>query len=320
MKAVFFIKGKVFAIKASIITILVTICGSAILYFNLSCYTVTFFTSLLLGICGSAFVTLIIYSVEYYDLKIKTLEHFYDECFNVIYKFLNIKYLYIKEPIDLVDKYYYELDDNKLIQTMLDQMPVGSKLPDDVIYQIKDTAKKALEDYIRPEFNELPFKASEEMLQEIVSENVIERMEKLKNEINNIIDQYSELNKMSLESAYKAYGQICFLLSNKKNRNEKIYEFLLEPQKEILHEIHNTSYYLEFYRNGESYNLPVVIDYILKLQNSLFREELSNKWHKIYNDYFYKMSERLEIFRASIYQDEPNTSDQKACIAFYYDN
>lgn len=232
-------------------------------------------------------------------------------------KFCNLKYLYFEEPPDLIKAYYGELMLNNRKQKMREQMTGVNELSNDEFFGTKNVAKKALETYHMEDIGaKYSNNITSEELRMLAAGSVTERIETITKEIEAMITQYIELSKTTLREVNNIHSEIYYLFCTAKRRITEMRR-LIEPQEKLINEVKITAYHLKIYRDGELKNLHVVLDYILSLQDKIFRVEKLDRHfeaycsHAVYNDHYYKMLKEIEFFRANIYGIKPDLEKQE---------
>ncbi|NCB52063.1 MAG: hypothetical protein EOM05_11395 [Clostridia bacterium] len=267
---------------------------------------------------------MIIYAVEYFDIKTITLENYYLDAVEINKKLSALDFLAFNEPMDLVKNYIQERSSNTTIKNILENFPGGVRVEAGEHLVPQDTAKHALKQYIMEHEKDAINAIGVENVEEFVEDSINVRYEKYVREINAIMEQYIEISKTNYKKVENAYGNIYFFATDlKKRRCERvmnIYSKLHQPQRDTLNKIKSSAYHFEKYiksqKNNMLNNLPVVIVYILELQDMLFRTEVRDEHHVVYKEYYNNMENELEIFRASIYRDDPVTKENKPFL-FY---
>ena len=265
----------------------------------------TYITTILLGILTSALVSLIIYSVEYNVDKIKVLENFFICASELNNKMSKLDCLIFDEPTELIKSYYTEMLDNKITETQINRLPDGiTILDDDDLFKLNNSVRKELTDYLKLTiYNELSL--SDELTQQMAETSLDMRIDRYTKQILNIKNQYIELSKLSLKDVNNAYGNIYYFKNNKKRRNNIIYNDLLYPQRKMIYEIIN-AFGIQEYNNIFEYEIFTSLIYqILELQKKIFNYKVNDEVLIVNNKFCNDMSDKLEIFRASIYGDDP---------------
>ena len=300
-------KSKVYAIRVSATIVFISLFVACVLTFYCEQTTmITFICSISLNILAGAIVSLIIYFTEYGPTKTDALESYYLASLELSRSFLNLKYLFFKEPDSLIKDKFREEYLNENIQKRINQIPDGISIPDDDFFRLKHNARDKLIEYIRPDYvkgyNTMP----KEEYESILNDEVKLRMEKYREEIELIIDQYINLSKATDREVSNAYGRLYFLLGNKKKSyRSQIYVKHYSPQHDMLSKLKEKIYHLKLYRNGESSNLPVVIDFIIEIQNLLFTVTTDSQWEKVYSSFYDNIDDELEKIRAYMYGVSP---------------
>lgn len=143
-----------------------------------------------------------------------------------------------------------------------------------------------------------------------------QRFNKYFQQINSIVDQYIALGNLDYQEVENAYGKIDYIFNNK--RRESLYNSIHKPLREMLKKIKDSSYHFKLYRNGKSNNISVVIEYILNLQDLIFKKEekdCDGMHHLIiYNECFYEFDRLLEKFRSEIYNQKPEYRERNVVM------
>jgi len=289
------VKGRVFAIRASIVLVMSTF---IFIFFDF----LERIISLFLGIGSSAVVTLVVYAVEYSVVKVRTLENLWLALYNVNTMFNDLKYLFVEEPIELIGP------------LLRDSMFDGTN---------SDAGMKALADWYIEQFErrctELSQNKADDEIQRLGMDKVRTRLDTLIKEIEETIGQYIQLKHNMdrvLREVENEYGETYFLMCNAKKRT-KVFQDLIKPHQELLNALTESAFDLELCIRGRGGNLHFALHRILELQEKIFRVEKWDDHIKVYYEYYDRMSETLEKFRASIYGCEPNLQRRRARIMIF---
>ncbi len=145
-------------------------------------------------------------------------------------------------------------------------------------------------------------RSSNNMCMQMGMDSVESFISKYDQELNKIIAQYIKLSELDYGEVEDAYGNINFLFTNKLNRNEFIYKYLHERQRNLLNKIKLESYHFKNYYNKDT--AVVMLDKILELQKEIFTVEEKQYGKNIYNKYCYEITCNLEFLLQLTYKDK----------------
>ena len=163
-----------------------------------------------LAIFGSALLGLIMSLVEYFSERKKAMEQFWIEAKRVLAQFRKAKYIYFDEPEEIVigciAENYYNKRAKKSAPGVVDIF--GSE--ESHVYQEKYTQWM--------EENEPMLFTENHDIGNKLNQNYISKMENYEKTVNEVIDNYIELSKISLYELDSAYSNLNFIFSNKNIR------------------------------------------------------------------------------------------------------
>lgn len=145
-------------------------------------------------------------------------------------------------------------------------------------------------------------RSSNNMCMQMGMDSVESFISKYDQELNKIIAQYIKLSELDYGEVEDAYGNINFLFTNKLNRNEFIYKYLHERQRNLLNKIKLESYHFKNHYNKDT--AVVMLDKILELQKEIFTVEEKQYGKNIYNKYCYEITCNLEFLLQLTYKDK----------------
>lgn len=245
-----------------------------------------FFMVIMSGIFTSSFVTLIMNCSDYKNEKRNALENYFLVSYNFLSNFKDIKYLYIKEDLDLIRNYYLERSSNELRKNR-------------GIENQNFKAKIALQEWIWKNASKEERKRYKKIKQKYLSDRIENTISDYDKELDKIIKQYIKISQLSYQKIEDAYRNIDFLCTNKLNRNEFIYKFLHQKQSNLLNNIKYESYHFKNYNDKPNI---VMLDKILELQNAIFTVEDKKNGKSIYNQYCYEVTCNLEFLLQLTYK------------------
>ncbi len=260
-----------------------------ILPFNLSEWR-EFVMVIMSGIFSSSFVTLIMNYSDYNNEKRDALVNYYLASSRFMRNFRNVEYLYIGEEIDLIRNYYLERSSNNM------RIKMGMN------QELNYKAKLALQEWIWKNESRETRRQFRKIKQQYLSDRAENLVSKYDQELDKITGQYIKLSELNYREIEDAYGNINFLFANKLNRNEFIYKYLHERQRNLLHKIKMES---DHFKNHYSKDTAVVmLNKILELQKEIFAVEKSKYGKNIYNQYCYEITCNLEFLLQITYKDK----------------
>ena len=248
-----------------------------------------------LAIFGSALLGFIMSLVEYFSERKKAMEQFWIEAQRVLAQFRKAKYIYFDEPEDIVTSCIAENYYNKRAK----ELPPGVA----GIFGPEESHEYR-EKYIQwMEENEpMSFTENDDVCN-ILNQICISRMEGYERTINEVIDSYIELSKISLSELDSAYGNLNFIFANKNIRLRASNE-IFDKIRKIKHKILEETYHFNLYKNNKG-NFAVCMRKAIGVSKALFAEEKKSEdafdYVSIYQKEFDDIEECLEAFRAKIY-------------------
>lgn len=161
-------------------------------------------------------------------------------------------------------------------------------------------AKLALQEWIWKNESKEIRKRCRKIKQKFLSERLESIISEYDQQIEKIMEQYIRLSELRYQEVEDAYRRIDFLFTNKLNRNEFIYKFLHERQRNLLNKIKEESYH---FKNHYSKTTAVVmLNKLLQLQNEIFMVEDKRYGKSIYNQYCYEITCNLEFLLQLTYK------------------
>lgn len=279
-------KSKVLTLKISIFITIISLIISGLFQFNSDLYKNmnNFIVNIATGIFSGSILSVFIYIAEYGTEKTSAMEMYYISSMSYLNKYLKLEYLYFSKESDLLIEYYkYKTSYYK------------SKIDKENIYN------KAIQYY---KIDTMSLNGVGKLLEE--------KLDSYTNAINKSVDSYLELVKNPIKDVNSAYGSMFFFRGQKYRK--KIYNDTYVPLYEMRKYIKDKTYHFELYKNGDTNNLLVIVDILSKLQGKIF--EIVHKTHDgiesdiVYNAFYEKLDEELELFRAKIYRESPEIVDR----------
>lgn len=279
-------KEKVYGLRTSLIITILSLCAALIIKIGLKQTDITdFMYDIMMGVFSGSVLTVLIYMTEYRAIKKNYLENYYIKSIESLGKIGRLKYFDFSDENNLLLEYKREYEENKSCGTN------------------KNDAKLALIEYWER------FEGKRDDLENYL----IRKVDKVKNEIEDVIKSYIELSKFKYRDTEDAYSNLYFFVNQKPRI--KIYNEIHDVQRKLLKNIKEVSAKLEFYRNTKGYNLLIVVDYLEKIQNKLFYTEIkynsSLRTEVIHKKYCEEMEQTIENFRAGIYKVEPQIMENQ---------
>ena len=248
-----------------------------------------------LAIFGSALLGLIMSLVEYFSERKKAMEQFWIEAKRVLAQFRKAKYIYFDEPEEIVigciAENYYNKRAKKSAPGVVDIF--GSE--ESHVYQEKYTQWM--------EENEPMLFTENHDIGNKLNQNYISKMENYEKTVNEVIDNYIELSKISLYELDSAYSNLNFIFSN-KNIRLKAYNEIFNKIRTIKQKILEETYHFNLYKDNKG-NFAVCMNKAIEVSKVLFTEEKKSEdafdYVGIFQKEFDDIEESLETFRAKIY-------------------
>lgn len=232
------------------------------------------------GTFTSALVTLLIGISEYRVERQVALEDFCDANIRFIVDLYNLEYLRFDIPIELLQKYYAEISKVSILEN-------------EIGYMHEHESQKKIKDYLwhhEPEsVKKLYCTPSSKMV--YLKEKFDEVINEYDKQIDTIMKQYIVLaEKMNRQELNKTIARIDFLFGNNKYRKDFIYKRIYAKQTELLGKIKNISYHFGMYYESTNGNKPVMIEFIVDMQNYLFSTRQHNQYLHVYMQYLFDMN------------------------------
>lgn len=105
--------------------------------------------------------------------------------------------------------------------------------------------------------------------------------------------QYINFRSYQSQNLNNTYYELDFVFANKKIRKE-IYKNIYVKHLDIMKLIKEKAWHFENYYKSTGNNKAVMIDYIEKIQNAIFKVITENNSILIYNQYLYDMDVEIE--------------------------
>lgn len=290
------------------ITLIITL-FSCYFYVNSPDYCSTFIFTLSSGAFASAFVTLLLNISSYFVLKRQTLEKIYDIVCFFISNINNLRYLYSIFSEDGLVQYFNEKENNKWKERYNEIDPENKMVLDKKGFNfLKQSYITLNTDFIEKLKEE---GLNDNSIDDIISDEVLNKVDKFDEEFERCIDSYILFSQMSLKDFMLILGDVEFIFS--KSKYNEIYEDFYSPMKNLLNDIRYEVEHFNLYRNGNG-RKSVVLEKIFSLQKKVFLKEDVCDGDKealfIWNKFSDDIELRLEKFRSYIYKIEPEEIDR----------
>lgn len=311
-------KEKSCGLRSSIIILLVSVFISALFHFcSWSWCTLDYLVMLSVGASSSALVTLLIYLSEYKVAKVTTLENYWFTVSHVLDEFRKLEHYYFDIPLSLLKDYFAEQSHIFFVDSLIGQLPEGTPIPNDEFFQYRHDALERWCEVIEPNFQKCKPLMDEAKFKLMLSQTIERDADNYLKKLNKVIDEYILLSKISYKEAENAIGHIGYFTGKKPW--EKLYRNIHKPIREGLKQVRQEAYHFGLYRSGEVNNIPVMLDKLSKLQKHFFKEVGVKNGSSVcvYNYFYDDMSNKLEDFRASIYNCEPVYQEPLCRYSFY---
>lgn len=228
------------------------------------------------GALTSALVTLLISCSEYDVEKQKALEDFCDANIRYISALYNLEYLRIGIPVEMLEEYYSDISQLSLSENMGHEYESEKKIKEYIWAHESDAVK------------ELCATPSAKMV--YLKEDFDKRIEEYDKQIDTIMKQYIALSEnMDKHELTATISRIDFLFGNKKYRKNFLHAEIYMKQLELMSKIQNVSFHFREYYKAENGNKPVMIHFIMEIQNYLFSTERKNDFYIVHMQYLYDM-------------------------------
>lgn len=271
----------------TIITACVSIASliSVLLFYCIGNVTVGYDISL--AIFGSSILGFIMSLIEYFAVKRKTMEIFYEKALVAISAIGKAKYFFTDEPVGLVVNCIAEEWSNKL----LGKAPIHAS-KDKLIEAYKSCLDSIL--------------VNDPALNEHCETWYINKMQEYYKELEKCFDSYIEIANTEFGALDNAYGNLDFIFGNKTLRLW-VYETLYESVKEIRGSAIREAYHFKLYKAGEG-NISACTAFLLKLNQEWFLvKEIDNEdihCVSVYRKHYDTLSDKVEEFRCKIYKQK----------------
>ena len=248
-----------------------------------------------LAVFGSALLGFIMSLVEYFSERKKAMEQFWIEAKRVLAQFRKAEYIYFDEPEDIVTGCIAENYYNKRAK----ELPPGVS----GIFGPEESHEYQKK-YIQWMKENEPMSFTEnDDIGVILNQVCISRMENYEKNVNEVIDNYIELSKISLYELDSAYGNLNFIFSN-KNIRLKAYNEIFNKIRTIKQKILEETYHFNLYKDNKG-NFAVCMNKAIEVSKILFTEKKKSEdaydYVSIYQKEFDDIEESLEVFRTKIY-------------------
>ncbi len=248
-----------------------------------------------LAVFGSALLGFIMSLVEYFSERKKAMEQFWIEAKRVLAQFRKAEYIYFDEPEDIVTGCIAENYYNKRAK----ELPPGVS----GIFGPEESHEYQKKYIQWMEENEPMSFTENDDIGNILNQVCISRMENYEKTVNEVIDNYIELSKISLYELDSAYGNLNFIFSN-KNIRLKAYNEIFNKIRTIKQKILKETYHFNLYKDNKG-NFAVCMNKAIEVSKILFTEKKKSEdaydYVSIYQKEFDDIEESLEVFRTKIY-------------------
>lgn len=248
-----------------------------------------------LAVFGSALLGFIMSLVEYFSERKKAMEQFWIEAKRVLAQFRKAEYIYFDEPEDIVTGCIAENYYNKRAK----ELPPGVS----GIFGPEESHEYQKKYIQWMEENEPMSFTENDDIGNILNQVCISRMENYEKTVNEVIDNYIELSKISLYELDSAYGNLNFIFSN-KNIRLKAYNEIFNKIRTIKQKILEETYHFNLYKDNKG-NFAVCMNKAIEVSKILFTEKKKSEdaydYVSIYQKEFDDIEESLEVFRTKIY-------------------
>lgn len=239
-----------------------------------------------LAIFGSAILGFIISIIQYYAEKRKSMEAFYLESLNLLNTIYKIKYF----------EFVYEK--NKILECIAEEY---KKEFSGSTEEIK--AKKEIIIEISKNYEESALKKDEVL--ELCEKKYDEIIEKTTSDMVDIMNEYIEISRCSLRHLDDTYGGLDFIFGNEKIRC-MAYDNIYSEIRDAFKFVKEKSVHFEKYFKASHGNKPVMLGFLLELNNYFFSENIqsneNSRYILIFNQKYDAISDKLEWFRCKIYR------------------
>lgn len=252
-----------------------------------------------LALLGSAFLGFIMTLVEYFSERKNSMERFLIEANKLANKLLQIQYLSIDEPTELVIDCLAEEQSNRFVFSHSEEVSQELKLK---------PSYKSRDKYISHMKEHRALSIPENADISLFIEAYNDEMEKYKKHINECIDKYLEFSKIDLENLSYAYRAFDFIFGNKSVRDHA-YNKIYVPIKNFTDEIKNEADNLKLIKEGKG-NYAICIDKLLEFNNTMFTVEKIQRYDieitDVYSMFNTDIRNALNYFLSKIYLNKNN--------------
>jgi hypothetical protein len=253
--------------------------------------------SISLAIFGSALLGFIMSLTEYFAEKRKAMEAFWQEAVRTSNTLSNLKYCLLDVPVELVRDCVAEEFINKNF----------------AVYQeeFKETdAKNAFIDYHK---DCIPAKSGDDSdRNKAITDWYDCIISEYKKQLSEYMDNYIRIDDtLDLGELGNSFGNLDFLFANHTIR-ESAYDSIYDELRKVQCELRRKAYHFRLFKNGEG-NLAACIDFLLELNDYMFatKSQIRDNYNiiKVYRKIYDNLCDNIEVFRASIYRQEPNLQE-----------
>lgn len=248
-----------------------------------------FFVNFFFAIMGSAILGGIMSLTEYIVARKQCLERYYLAAYDILRQIRKVKYVFTDEPIELIEQYFLELQNNKWDSILGKKESTKAK---DALFTYLVNRWKRLVDIPEPEFTDY------------AEERFRNKMEKYSEDIDEAMKSYVRISEIDLMPLENAYGELDFLFANNSVRKQ-IFEQIHLELREYMHSVAKQAHHFRLFLSGEADNLAVMLGKIDELQQEYFSIDENcegcDSVITVYNRFAYSMDENIEKLRCRIY-------------------
>lgn len=253
------------------------------------------FYDISMAFLGSAFLGFIMSLTEYFVEKRKAMEEFWLQATSVLKRLRKINYLEVDAPYDLIIDAFTEERSNewyKIIAALSEDKEVHHEAKDKLLSWYEESAV-------------LTFDENTDVDREL--DTIYEyEIKKYKEVFIRCMDSYRLASSVGLGAFDNAYGNLDFLVGNKRIR-QKAYDAIYNKLVDIVLQFRTEAYHFNLLKEGKG-NLPACASKVVALNQKYFssREEKTSGYTNtlVFQSVFDDIDASLEKFRCKIYGTE----------------
>lgn len=264
----------------------------------------------LAGMVSGSIVALVIFIDAYRTEKRETLEQYLFAADNLVANFLKLKCFVVKEPVELLKRYYDEEEKNAMTEVLGHRSKDGyNKLIYDDDHTLTHDVRDEWCKLVEPAYYDKRGTVTPEEYQKLLVDEVVRRANDYRTLMDRAIDSYIDLwDGISYTLMDRIYAQIAFFTGvAPQNRIMKDIHYPMHAKLKAMQDTVDGRF--GKYKGGKDNHRAHVLTALTEVQNQIFtteiREDKDGKATVVYNDFYTDMEKKLEDLRARATGTDP---------------